>query len=224
MSYTRFAIYYVPQQSELAEFGARWLGWDILHGEVTPPFDITGLAEITTPPRKYGFHATLKPPFRLAAGYTQEDLAQAVADLAQATPAGHTDGLRLSVIGRFLALTPEGPTQSIDHVAASCVQALDPFRAAPSAAELTRRRQAGLSPRQEALLVAWGYPYVLDEFRFHLTLSGRLQSSDIETWRAEVENALPPLPEPFNLDRLALAGEREIDGHFEVIQTYALSG
>ena len=50
-----------------------------------------------------------------------------------------------------------------------------PFARPPGAAELERRRKAGLSAAQEKMLLRWGYPYVLDEFRFHLTLTGRLQ-------------------------------------------------
>ena len=44
--------------------------------------------------------------------------------------------------------------------------------------ELKKRRGAGLSSRQELMLTTWGYPYVMEEFRFHLTLTGRLSDRD----------------------------------------------
>jgi hypothetical protein len=54
------------------------------------------------------------------------------------------------------------------------VMAFDDFRAPATEAELARRNQAKLTPRQRELLSAWGYPYVLDEFGFHLTLTDRI--------------------------------------------------
>ena len=53
-------------------------------------------------------------------------------------------------------------------------------RAPPDEAELARRRQAKLSPRQEANLARWGYPYVFEEWRFHVTLTRRLSPEERE--------------------------------------------
>jgi hypothetical protein len=47
--------------------------------------------------------------------------------------------------------------------------------------ELTRRRKAELTPEQDKLLVDWGYPWVLDEFNFHFSLTGSLDSVDAKT-------------------------------------------
>jgi len=223
MSYARFAIYYLPPEGALADFGAGWLGWDCVAGRDSIPPHVPGLDDVTMTPRKYGFHGTLKPPFRLAEGTDAGGLRQAVAQMAQVCPAAQSDALTLTALGRFLALTPVGDTSGIARVAATCVEALDAFRAPPGEAELERRRKARLSDRQEALLQRWGYPYVMEEFRFHMTLTGRLSVEEIDHWSDIARAHLPPLPSPFVMDEVALVGERQ-DGRFELIQRYALVG
>jgi putative phosphonate metabolism protein len=223
MSYSRFAIYYVPPAGPLADFGASWLGWDVLHGREVAQPDMRDLYDITMTPRKYGFHGTLKSPFRLRGGRTVAELEQATEDLAQGTAPAVCEGLDVRALGRFLALTPRGDTAALQRVAAACVRELDGFRAAANTAELARRRTRALSARQDALLVQWGYPYVMEEFKFHLTLSGRVPKEDLPAWFDIVQRALPDLPEPFVLDQIALCGERE-DGRFEVLHRYTLAG
>ncbi|WP_299669543.1 DUF1045 domain-containing protein [uncultured Ruegeria sp.] len=223
MSYTRFAIYYVPPAGTLADFGASWLGCDIAGGCETSTFDLPGLSDITMTPRKYGFHGTLKPPFRLADGRTADDLTAAASKLASVLAPAICDGLELTRLGRFLALTPRGDLESLRRVAGACVKDLDGFRAPAGEVELERRRKSGLSARQDALLTRWGYPYVMDEFRFHMTLTGRLPKADIPVWTETVQRFLPGLPTPFVVDQIALCGERE-DGRFELIHRYALAG
>lgn len=207
----------------MADFGASWLGWDVVHGQLTRQPDLPDLRDITMTPRKYGFHGTLKPPFRLKDGRNVAELDKAVAELAASLAPAICDGLALTSLGRFLALTPQGDTETLQRVAAACVSALDGFRAAASDAELARRRASGLTARQDALLVQWGYPYVMEEFRFHLTLSGQLPEPEITTWSGTVQKFLPKLPAPFILDQIALCGERE-DGHFEMLHCYTLAG
>jgi putative phosphonate metabolism protein len=223
MSYSRLAIYHVPHRGALADFGAAWLGWDVARGSAVVQPDLPGLHDITMTPRKYGFHATLKPPFRLAEGRTLAELERAAAALAASLKPAPCEGLQLATLGRFLALTPFGDRAAVQRVAETCVRDLDPFRAPASEAELARRRKAGLSARQEALLTQWGYPYVMEEFRFHLTLSGQLPAEAIAGWRETLLDRLPDLPRPFVLDAIALCGERD-DGRFEVIHRYTLAG
>lgn len=225
MAYTRYAVYYTPPKGDLAEFGAAWLGWDVARGAPAPhrPADVPGLPQVTQTPRKYGFHGTLKPPFRLAEGKSPDTLRSAVAELAQRTAPGRADTLELRALGSFLALTPQGTADGIDRVAAACVTVLDRFRAPAPPEELARRRKAGLSPRQEALLTRWGYPYVLDAFRFHMTLTGRLPKPEMSHWQTVAQTALPALPCPFVLEAISLVGERP-DGAFELIERFALQG
>lgn len=223
MSYARFAIYYVPPEGPLADFGAKWLGWDVVMGREVPQLDVPGLHDITMTPRKYGFHGTLKPPFRLKEGQTLEALEAAMPDVAGALSPAACDGLELRQLGRFLALTPFGPRGGLQCIAQTCVRDLDGFRAPAGEAELARRRKAGLSNRQEMLLAQWGYPYVFEEFRFHLTLSGGLPEKDVRGWTDKLQGYLPDLPAPFVMDQIALCGERQ-DGRFELIHRYMLTG
>lgn len=223
MSYTRFAIYYLPPPGPLADFGAAWLGWDVDAGRPVDQADVAGLQAATATPRKYGFHATLKPPFALADGFDPGDLARATARMAASCAPAQCVGLQLHPMGRFLALTLAGEAADVGRVAATCVAELDRFRAPASAAEIERRRKPGLSPVQDALLDRWGYPYVMEAFRFHMTLTGRLPADQIGSWTDTLQLLLPPLPAPFVLNQVALIGERP-DGRFELIQRHRLAG
>lgn len=224
-AYNRYSIFYAPGAgSDLARFGADWLGWDAETGHETAHPEIQGVdvAAATSTPCKYGFHGTLKPPFRLARGTDRLGLEQAVAELAGKTPTFTMPVLELRRLGRFLALVPSAPSPALSSLAAACVQELDNFRAPADEAELTRRRKAGLTATQEVNLQRWGYPYVLDEFRFHLTLTGAL--SDPE----EIETALGPLVAPFTndpmaVDQICLFGEAT-DGRFRILRRFPLTG
>jgi len=215
----RHAIYWLPE-GPLGAWGAAWLGWDPGTGQEVPHPD-PALASLTEEPRRYGVHATLKAPFRLAPGRTEDELAQALAAFAARRGPAEAPGLRLARIGRFLALVPEDDA-AINALAAACVTELDPFRAPPSSAELQRRRAAGLDAAEEANLLRWGYPYVLDRFRFHVTLSGPLDQGQEERVRAILDRHPPPLPRPFRLSALAHLGEGA-DGRFRLVHRYTLS-
>jgi putative phosphonate metabolism protein len=227
--FARYAVYWTPGPGALADFGAAWLGWDAGRGAPVPHPEVPGLprppAELTAEPRRYGLHATLKPPFRLAPGTTAAMLDAAVAGLARRlAPADVPEGLAPGRLGGFLALLPAGDEAALAAVAAAAVEALDPFRAAPGAAELARRRAAGLTPRQEALLKRWGYPYVMEEFRFHVTLTGRLAPAESEAVAAALGPLLAPLlPRPFRLEALSLMGE-DADGRFRLVARHPLGG
>jgi hypothetical protein len=162
--YDRYAIYYAPPPGALADFAAHWLGWDAATGRAVAHPWVQGLprdvAELTETPRKYGFHGTIKPPFRLAVGQDAESLHRATADLAARLTPVTLNGLALHRLGGFLALTPEGDASALATLAAEVVTELDAFRAPPDAAEIVRRRPDRLTPRQRALLDRWGYPYV----------------------------------------------------------------
>lgn len=224
--FTRYAIYDTPAPgTPLAEFGAAWLGWDSAVGAGVAHPDVgLDVEAVTRTPRKYGFHGTLKPPFRLADGCTPQALEQAIAQLCADLPSVEIEALRLARLGRFLALVPEGDTAALGAFAARIVQDLDRFRAPPTEAELARRRAAHLTPAQEAHLRDWGYPFVLDAFRFHMTLSGQV---DPET-AASTQAALAPLLStiamaPYKIKDITLLGE-DADGMFHQIRRFSLGG
>jgi len=181
----RAAIYWAPEVSDpLHTLGSRWLGRDAeTAARLTQP-DVPGIGEITSDARGYGLHATLKPPFRLAQPYAA--LRDAVAGLAGATRPFALPPLSVQDLKGFLALRETAPCPALHALADACVMELDGFRAPPEAAELERRRRAPLSPAHEAMLAHWGYPYVLAEWQFHVTLTRRLL-------QAERDAILPPL-------------------------------
>lgn len=224
--FTRFALYYAPPPGPLAEFTAAWLGWDAATGAAMPhpalqgvPFDIAG---VTAAPRKYGFHGTLMAPFRLAEGVGAGDLDHACAALAQRLEPVTLEGLELSRLGSFLALTPVGDRGALNALAAACVEAADPLRAALTAADLARRAPERLTARQRAHLLRWGYPYVMDEFRFHLTLTGSLPDDEADAVASALAPLLAPLlPRPFDVRDICLFGE-DAAGRFHLLRRYAL--
>jgi putative phosphonate metabolism protein len=224
----RFAIYYTPPPGPLADFGASWLGWDVMRGaEVAHPA-LAGLdasvADLTAEARKYGFHATVKPPFRLAEGVGAADLASEFARFCKRHAPVQLDGLQLATLGGFLALTPVGDAAALGDLAFAAVRELDRFRAQPGGDELARRRAAGLSVRQDALLIEWGYPYVGPEFHFHMTLSHRLDQPMRDAVRSALGPVLAPLlPRPFTVDALTLCASDEA-GRFRVLHRATLSG
>ncbi|WP_101065612.1 DUF1045 domain-containing protein [Roseovarius salinarum] len=228
MRFERYAVYYTPPPGPLAAFGAAWLGWDPAEGRCVAQPAVPGLPRpvevITETPRRYGLHATVKPPFSLARDHTAEALDAALAAFCAQQPPVTLAGLEIARLGGFLALVPHGETAALNAMAAGAVRALDAFRAPPDEAELDRRRAAGLSPGQEALLVRWGYPYVMEEFRFHITLTGKLPRTDREAVHAALAPRLAPiLPAPFVVDGLSLMGE-DTDGYFHLLRSHAFSG
>lgn len=227
MPWQRYAIYYTPTDA-LADFGAAWLGWDIERGENTSHPAINGLTSdkistITQTPRRYGFHATLKPPFLLAPETTEvaliNDLGVLAADQSEVLLTG---GLRLATLHGFPALIPAAPSGALIALAARLVQELDHHRAPLSAKDRARRNPERLTDQQRNYLDRWGYPWVMDEFRFHMTLGDRLSESDgkhvIEALQPVVS---PLLPDPYPIDAVTLAGE-DRDGYFHQIARFPL--
>jgi hypothetical protein len=217
--YRRYAIYWAGQ-GEFASRAAEWLGWD--NGLGVAVAQPEGVADWTEEPRKYGFHGTVKAPFRLAEGWDQARLSQAFSDLCARLAPVTLDGLQRARLGAFLALIPVGDTMALQALAAQVVRDLDPARAPLNAAELARRRPETLSPRKRELLDLWGYPHVMEAFRFHLTLSGSFPPEVLDRIEPRAAAHFGPLPAPFTVADLCLFGER--DGRFHLISRQALSG
>ena len=173
----RFAIYFTPApETPLAQAAAAWLGRDIWGNDLCPLPDIPGLdpAQLNSllhSPRHYGFHATLKPPFVLKPGFCPADLDTRLQAYAATLSTFMLPPLKLALLGNFFCLRTQ-ESSALQRLAANLVRDFDDLRQPPTVMELEKRRVAGLSPNQEAMLQVWGYPYVLDELRFHLTLTG----------------------------------------------------
>ena len=179
----RYAVYYAPRADEaLAVAASQWLGINPEGGRlrrqpVLSGFSPERLSEITADPRLYGFHGTLKAPIALVDEASERDFVDAVGQFAAALRPVTVPSMVLAEIGTFLALVPAERCTALQDLADRCVLEFDEFRRPADEAELARRRAAGLTPRQEALLLRWGYPYVMEEWRFHLTLSGRVDDA-----------------------------------------------
>lgn len=224
----RYAVYFAPRPSAFATRAAEWLGWDALRGEAVPQPDLPGLpqppAELTVDPRRYGFHGTIRAPFRLAEGVGEAEVRDCLTQLAERLAPVTCEGLALETLHGFLALTPTGCEAALLDLAALVVECTDDLRAALAPAEIARRRPETLSPRQRELLELWGYPFVMEEFRFHLTLTDRLPSDQtapvMQTLKAHFA---PVLPSPFVIEDLCLFGEDEA-GRFHHLHRYPLIG
>ena len=185
MSEPRYAIYALPEPgSALEAFGRAVLGYDSATGEAVP--QAPGLAEVTAGARVYGFHATLKAPMRLAPGADEAALLARAERLAAAHPPVEVGGLAVAAIGRFLALVPVAAPPALGLFAAECVATFEPLRAPLNEAERAKRRPERLSPRARALLEAWGYPHVFEEFCFHMTLTDALPEEAQADWHARL--------------------------------------
>jgi len=176
----RYAIYYAPHAaSALWRKACAWLGRDAVTGEAVARPYVAGLDgldidDLTADPRHYGFHATLKAPFELAEGRTEAELLAAAADFAAGLQAFEAR-IAPAALGRFLAFRLHDSEAEMQALHAACVRAFEPFRALLSDADLARRRKAPLTLEQDVRLVAWGYPYVFEDFRFHMTLTGSIR-------------------------------------------------
>lgn len=225
-AYRRYAVYHTPEGA-LARFGAEWLGWDAEAGKPVEQPQVAGLdlAALTETPRRYGFHATIKAPFRLAEGQDAEALLQALRGLAAAEAAVPLPGgLRLARVEGFLALVPAQDSEAMSGLESRLVRGLDRFRAPLTEKEIASRKPERLTPRQRENLEAWGYPHVLEEFRFHMTLTGDLDGGTAD----EAEAALRPrleglLADPYPLSSLSLMGE-DRDGCFHQLARVPLTG
>lgn len=229
MSAPRYALYAIPrQETVLAQFGASWLGWDVETARAVQSARAMGLppslhAAVTAEPRRYGFHGTLKAPFALLDGVDEDELVEAAARFASERRPLPPLRLSLRAMGTFLALTPRGRSAALEDFAAECVAAFDRFRAPAGAVEVARRRRSGLSPSQEEMLARWGYPYVMDEFRYHMTLTGPLDGP----LRARVGEALlAPLEtilnEPLDIADLVFCVEPAPHERFRVLRRFPL--
>ena len=228
-NFPRYAIYHAsPPGSVSDRFGAALLGYDAWTGEDLPfPDDvlrkIADWRELTEDPRRYGFHATLKAPMSLAESRSEAELLAACADFARASRPIPIIRPVVSPISGFIAVTPAEPLDELQQLAADCVSAFDPFRAPLTPQDRARRSPEKLTPRQREYLDRWGYPYVMEEFRFHMTLTGRLDA-------ARRGPILKMLRERFStiglerlaIDRIALFRQDDARSRFHVLKDWTL--
>ena len=225
----RYAIYYAPHAATpLARFGAKLLGYDAATATDVEPFDdplFLDPANLgwTAGPRRYGFHATLKAPFGLA----EERTATELEDGLQAFAAGQAPfdiSLTLALVGHFLALVLAEPSPALDELAAACVRRFDLYRTPLTPEDRERRHPERLTVQQAANLDEWGYPFVLDDFQFHMTLTGDLEPRDRARLEPVLRDMLAEVPLTATVDSLVLFRQEGPNDRFVLQRRFAFGG
>ena len=219
----RYAIYFAPAAGHpLWAAGCAWLGRD-------PEAGIDGsIRPHRIAPRRYGFHATLKPPFALRAGAGEAEFLAALADFAAGRRPFAMPALSVATLGDFAALRPAGALDVDDplrRLADDCVSALDAWRRPATSQEVARRSGAALTPVQRAYVARWGYPHVFEHWRFHMTLTDGL--ADAATLAAELAAARAHFAEslaaPLACDGLALFVEDAPGADFRLARRFGFA-
>ncbi|HTT39703.1 MAG TPA: DUF1045 domain-containing protein [Burkholderiales bacterium] len=224
----RYALYFAPpEHTDLWRLGCAWLGRDPATGRrLRPPavdgFSAQRIRGLTASPRLYGLHATLKPPFRLRSGCTRDDLVEAAHALAARHAAFALPALEVGTLAGFLALRTSLPSDRLRRLADACAVELDHFRADPQEEELVRRRQAGLTPRQEELLLHLGYPYLLDQWRFHITLTESVAGVEAERLAAWLASYFRAATQPVRCEDICLFVQPAPRAEFQILRRFPL--
>lgn len=225
----RYAIYYAPAAgSALWTKASAWLGRDAVSGHGLAQPELPGLADLdiaalTADPRHYGFHATLKAPFELATDCTEAELISAAqAFSALQTPFEATIGP--AALGRFLAFRLQDGEPEMQALHAACVREFEPFRAPLSDEDIARRRRARLTPEQDARMLEFGYPYIFEDFRFHMTLTGAIADNALRSRVLEaLQSHFAAQTASHRFDAIAVFRQPERDAPFEIIERLAFA-
>ena len=227
--YPRYAIYYVPAPgSDLACFGAQLLGYDAFAGGDLPfPDDIEQTVpdwhELTGDPRKYGFHATLKAPMSVASGGTEAELLTACEAFAGTPRKIPVIRPVVDSISGFIAVLPAEPLAALERLAADCTRDFDSLRAPLTPEDRARRNPSALTLRQREHLERWGYPYVMEDFRFHMTLTGRLDATRREPILTMLRDRFAAIGlATLAIDRIALFRQDQANSRFRIVDHWKL--
>jgi len=224
---TRYAIYYLPDADDpLWTFGSAIIGYDAIAGNEPAPPALPGIAaeylrNFCATPRVYGFHATLKAPFRLTQAARESDLLETAARVASQNVAVRIGRLKVTCFGQFLALVPETQRPELSTIAGACVTELDHLRAPLSDEERFKRLQAPLDPREVELLNRWGYPHVLDTFRFHMTLAGPMGMEELARVEMPIAAAYEKISTPLTMHSICVCSQPP-GGRFRMVRRFRL--
>ena len=227
----RYAVYYSPENTALGRFGARVLGTDIHRdAAAVEQFPLKALAAedfkaLTATARNYGFHATMKAPFRLSDGHTEADLIAVFREFCSAAAPADLPKTSVQNLHGFLAVMPASQPGALLHLEHRVVTEFDRFRAPLSPAEIERRRPDQLSERQRQHLSRYGYPFIMDDFHFHMTLTGRLTRGPVDmALHAELQDLYARLVPDADqtLDSLTLATQKSPSLPFTALATCSL--
>lgn len=227
--YPRYALYYVPdQESRFYRFGAQVLGYDAFTArDIAFPPELprphADWPELTSDPRRYGFHATLKAPFSLRPGKTETDVIVAAQQFAEQHRIIPVIVPVVRTLCSFVAIVPSQRNAALNDLARDCVVAFDPFRAPLSPQDRARRNSVALTPKQRDHLDSWGYPYVMDDFRFHMTLTGSLPRESRDVIAAMLHQGFSALNVTrLPIDKIAIFKQQDGLSQFGIIATFDL--
>jgi hypothetical protein len=225
-NYKRYAIYYVPSEnSELDLFGKCWLGWDPYKGVETTKSDLSKLpsfkkfSSLVLTPKQYGFHGTIKAPFKLKNEYTYNDLENKVREISKQIHSFYFDQLIIKKLGNFIGLIPTNNLK-VNAVSNKFVEELDYLRDELSESEIKKRKPHKLTSNQKQMLFKWGYPYVFDEFKFHLTLTSKLNVVEIDDVLRSLQNILKQVNlNKISFNNICIFGQKS-DEKFYFVQRF----
>jgi putative phosphonate metabolism protein len=222
----RVAIYYAPSPDDpLAAAGAAWLGRDAERRIGLAQPALPDIAALTEEPRRYGFHATLKPPMQLAQGRTWFAFVAAARAVAASIAPFDLPPLHVADLHGFLALRETAFCAPLQALCDRYVAELDDFREPPDAAELQRRRQAHLNAPHHAMLERWGYPYVFETWFFHMTLTRRLDDAEKARVKPQAEAFFAEaVAVPRQVRDICLFTQALPDSDFVIVERLALRG
>lgn len=165
----------------------------------------------------------MKAPFRLRDGTSVEDLELSLQDFAAKMLVCPIGPLRIDLIGGFFALVPAHPLPMLRGFASRVVETFDRFRAPMDENDLKRRMRDQLNDVEATNLVTWGYPYVREQFRFHMTLTDRVPEEQRAGMRVRLEEVfIRYLSEDYHIDALSLFVQEHRDADFVVRSQFAL--
>ncbi|MCJ8055062.1 DUF1045 domain-containing protein [Shinella curvata] len=227
----RYALYFTPSASDPLTLAAqRWLGRNAFTGArleqpAVSGFEAEALAGLTADPRRYGFHATLKAPFSLAEGRSEAELIAEIGRFVSEIDPFEIPEVVVGRLGSFFALVPGDQCDPLQAFAGEVVRRFERFRAPLSSADIARRKPDELTTDERRNLVQWGYPYVFDEFRFHMTLTGRVPADRRDAVEGVLHNQFAEFHgKALPVSGLALFREPSRSADFTVHSLFPLGG
>ena len=226
---SRCGIYFCPSQSvPLYGQGSQWLGRDATTGATLEPYLPDQIRHedwlrVTDSPRRYGFHATLKPPFRLADNATLEDMRAELGDFARNHGSFCAPPLAVGALGRFLALILSAPSEEFSNLADGIVRHFDRFRAPATEQEIALRMRGSHSPSERSHILQWGYPYVFDSWKFHMSLTSSMHTKSLSLFEPYLRSRFASACEhPLLVDSVCIFHEPNPGGQFHLLDRVCL--
>jgi hypothetical protein len=127
--------------------------------------------------------------------------------------------LRLMLLSGFPVLSAKAVMEPFFALEKSLLETLSPMFLPPDPQSLARRGK--LNSRQIENFWKWGYPFVLNDHRFHLTL-GDVGSSD-EYIKALKGYFAPSLLNSLAISKVSLCVQNAPDGKFMLLKDFPLS-